>query len=434
MWSDDAGTARPDVRDRTSAAPGATEITQPIRPLRDTVRTGGASPVPPPIEQPVLARLLVDRHGTILAFDRGAEELTGWSAVEIAGQWRDVHDGGPLARALSAPATTPDGAAGEPRPLLRLERKDGGRVDVEVRVVPVDDDGRHLRVDVLRVVRTLPPVSLIESGLGEIDPVTGLVGPVLFRETLEGALAAGGERTTPVSVMLVDVDRREELVERCGEDRWTRALGAIAALVLEVARPEDLVARLGEGTFGVLAPDLDAGSARTLAGRVRRRIEESGKQIDLAGNVTVSIGVASWPWVGRDAEDLLRRAGEALGEAHRLGGNRVWSYVRRPRVPVSIPVRFDTPESPALGTILDLSHSGMFVSAQAPLRPGMRLALAFRLPGEDESIRLLGRVAREAGEDGPAEASDGIGIEFEKISDADRRRLEAFLYERRRAS
>ena len=49
----------------------------------------------------------MDRRGTILGFDQGMEQLTGWPAVEVVGRNKSL--GGPL---------VPDQAAGRPRVLL----------------------------------------------------------------------------------------------------------------------------------------------------------------------------------------------------------------------------------------------------------------------------------------------------------------------------
>ena len=111
-----------------------------------------------------------------------------------------------------------------------------------------------------------------------------------------------------------------------------------------------------------------------------------------------------------------------------MGRNRVWCYVRRPRVSVDVPVFFDGPSAHLLGTSRDLSNSGIFVETQDELPVGMRVGLSFSLPGFEPPIRVIGRIIRaESG--APANpAYGGIGIEFERYAGEDRRRLESFLH------
>ena len=114
-----------------------------------------------------------------------------------------------------------------------------------------------------------------------------------------------------------------------------------------------------------------------------------------------------------------------------MGRNRVWCYMRRPRVPVEVPVYFDAAEELLVGYSRDLSPSGIFVQTSAPLEIGMRCALTFALPEPGESVRVIGRVVRTV----PVEALDeqrripGMGIEFERFAEDDHRHsLDLYLH------
>ena len=114
-----------------------------------------------------------------------------------------------------------------------------------------------------------------------------------------------------------------------------------------------------------------------------------------------------------------------------MGRNRVWCYMRRPRVPVEVPVFFDASEELLVGYSRDLSPSGIFVQTSAPLEIGMRCALAFDLPEPGENVRVIGRVVRTV----PVESIDdqhripGMGIEFERFAGDDGRHvLDLYLH------
>jgi diguanylate cyclase (GGDEF)-like protein len=84
-----------------------------------------------------------------------------------------------------------------------------------------------------------------------------------------------------------------------------------------VHRAADLVARYGGEEFVLLLPETDGEHAREIAESLRSRIEERG-------DVTASLGVATQvPSRDGNADELVKRADEALYEAKRLGRNRV---------------------------------------------------------------------------------------------------------------
>ena len=133
----------------------------------------------------------------------------------------------------------------------------------------------------------------------------------------------------PLSFMLVDLDEFARMNEEHGRLAADRALVAIAKMLREGMREHDLVARVGEDSFGVLLPHTPEDGACVLAQRLRRRLESTPVTFG-RGKLAMraSFGVSGVPSVGVvRAEDLRRRASEALARAKREGGNRVVRYV-----------------------------------------------------------------------------------------------------------
>jgi len=73
----------------------------------------------------------------------------------------------------------------------------------------------------------------------------------------------------------------------------------------------------------------------------------------------------------------------------------------------------------------DINEGGLFIETDNPRPAGTLVSMVFNLPGSDEPIRTEGRVVRiNAGEDG---LMQGMGIEFDDLSDDDRRRIDQLV-------
>ncbi len=90
----------------------------------------------------------------------------------------------------------------------------------------------------------------------------------------------------------------------------------------------DFVARYGGEEFGAILPDASLTDGQVVAERLRSAL--AGKRLrnrrtgDDFGRVTLSLGVADYS-PGDTAEDIVRRADQALYRAKREGRNRVAS-------------------------------------------------------------------------------------------------------------
>jgi diguanylate cyclase (GGDEF)-like protein len=226
--------------------------------------------------------------------------------------------------------------------------------------------------------------------------------------------------------------------DRRGHGAGDEVLRRIAGFLRVAIEDEGRIARLGEDDFAVILKGAGRGDARQVAAGVRSAVERYRFFADdgprLQPQVTVSIGAASFPADADSEPELIARASEALDEARAMGRNRVWCYLRRPRVPLEVPVYFDGADPLLVGYMRDLSPSGIFVETASAIDIGMRCALAFPLPGCEGRVHVIGRVVRTvlAPDDdlSAEERTPGIGIEFERFGGPDdRRAIDAFLHQ-----
>jgi diguanylate cyclase (GGDEF)-like protein len=163
--------------------------------------------------------------------------------------------------------------------------------------------------------------------LAEVDALTGVANRRSFDKELTRCMAVTRRSGSPLSLLMVDVDRFKAVNDRYGHqtgDAYLRAIGALLAGSLRAG--VDLATRYGGEEFALLMQSTDADGARLLAERLRVGVEALQLRNDgtAPGHVTVSIGVATTARPGPDAEaDLVARADHALYRAKQQGRNRV---------------------------------------------------------------------------------------------------------------
>ena len=212
-------------------------------------------------------------------------------------------------------------------------------------------------------------------------------------------------------------------------------LQQIAGILRVSNDDESRIFRIGADDFAVLLPDAGRGEARQVAAALRSIVERYRLFPEgpggVATRITLSLGAASVPTDADSAADLLERSTDALNEARSMGRNRVWCYLRRPRVPLEVPVFFEGAEALLAGYTRDVSPSGIFVQTAAPIDVGMRCALTFNLPGRDDRIHVICRVVRTVAAEEGVENSvfriPGMGVEFERFGGNAAQRLDSHL-------
>jgi len=373
---------------------------------------------------------LVDRSGNVLGFDERMERLTGWPAVEIVGRHKDRNRAG-AGSLYDGSIPVPDEARNVE---LKLRCKDGSVLDVEVAIERLPGRGGRIAARVLRIL-TLSGDSTYAGSFDARDGLTGLQDRESFSRHLNAAFDAASRQGRPLALILANVDRLRRINDVMGREAGDEVLARLAGILRASSDRDGGIARVGDDDFAILLPDAGRGEARQTAARLRHTVERfrffGPSASDQAPPVTLSLGAASYPADAESGADLMRRAQEALDEARMLGRNRVWCYTRRPRVPVEVPVYFDSSEPSLAGFTHDLSPSGVFVHTAVPVDTGMRCALAFPLPHQRGKVHVVGRVVRtvpEAAAPRPDGQVPGMGIEFERYGREDRRAIESFLH------
>lgn len=153
-------------------------------------------------------------------------------------------------------------------------------------------------------------------------PIEGLRHRTEFCIVLGRRVAEWRRSGRPVSVVLVQVDRFEQIASRLGPQAAQVALRATAQFLQAAVRPVDVVAQYDNNTFALLLPEIDASGAAPVAERLRQAIAHCKVPLGRESEtITVSVG-GTETMPGDDLQQLLNRAEEALDLARSTGGNR----------------------------------------------------------------------------------------------------------------
>ena len=160
------------------------------------------------------------------------------------------------------------------------------------------------------------------------DDLTGIPNRRAFDRQVVDEIERAQRVKTPLSMMVFDIDNFKMYNDLYGHQEGDRALQAVARAIDSVCvRSTDFVARYGGEEFVALLPSTTDDRAELLAAKIRTNLKRmKGKPIENQ-EITVSAGIAVLNGETRvNAEELFRRADEALYESKRAGKDCVTVY------------------------------------------------------------------------------------------------------------
>jgi hydrogenase-4 transcriptional activator len=165
-----------------------------------------------------------------------------------------------------------------------------------------------------------------------VDRVTGLPKRSEFDAALAEALARAKEEALPVALLLLGPEEFGLVNERLDRHSGDRVLLEIATLLRARLRSGDHVARYGGATFTVILFSATAEDGRLAAEQVVRRLAEHryhGGTLRLEFSAGVA---AADPTEPLDAQEVIRRADQALSAARRGQAHNVCVWERGPAI------------------------------------------------------------------------------------------------------
>ena len=165
--------------------------------------------------------------------------------------------------------------------------------------------------------------------LSHSDSLTNLIDHGRFQYLLSSEIKRFSRLKKPLSLIMVDIDNFKNFNDTLGHPAGDKVLVNIAKIMKKTCRSTDIVARYGGEEFVIVLLDTNKESAWGLAERLRQAIERfefPGQEVQPNKNLTISLGLASFPEDAKNKEELISKADSALYQAKKAGKNRTHIY------------------------------------------------------------------------------------------------------------
>jgi diguanylate cyclase (GGDEF) domain len=155
------------------------------------------------------------------------------------------------------------------------------------------------------------------------DSLTGLFVRRHFMKRFQEEVRRSERKTSELSLLMVDIDKFKWYNDKYGHATGDIVLKNIASTINGVLRVGDMAARYGGEEIAILLANTDRKQAMLIAESIRKKIGDEPIVVRREKhNVTVSIGVSTYPKDGIHEEELVKAADERLYKAKAGGRNK----------------------------------------------------------------------------------------------------------------
>ena len=182
-------------------------------------------------------------------------------------------------------------------------------------------------VEMLKAVADQAAVAINKAQLWDMavtDSLTGLYVRRYFMVKLQEELLRAERYNNILSIVMADLDHFKNINDTYGHDAGDRVLKAIGKFLQQNIRDVDVIARYGGEEFVIMIPEATKDAAFSLSERVRTQFAEL--KIENFPQITISLGIATYPFDGSDLNDLIKKADAAMYAAKKAGRNNVVKY------------------------------------------------------------------------------------------------------------
>ena len=167
------------------------------------------------------------------------------------------------------------------------------------------------------------------KNLVNIDGLTGLYNHRFFYDYLSKQIELCKKQNAPLSLLFIDIDNFKYYNDIYGHQKGDDVLRILSTLLQDVLPKDAFIARYGGEEFAVILPNTGEEMAVMRAEKMRGAVQEypfDGQESLPGENLTISVGVSTYPTKAKSDEELIKGADDACYRAKFLCKNRVESY------------------------------------------------------------------------------------------------------------
>ena len=161
--------------------------------------------------------------------------------------------------------------------------------------------------------------------LATTDGLTELYNHRYFQEQIRMQIEQSKRYNNEFSLIIIDIDFFKKFNDKFGHQSGDAVLRQVAQTLKHNVRATDIVCRYGGEEMSIILPSTNKDEAYSTAQKICNRI--ASKKFKLANNketnVTISLGVSTYPYDGDNAPILIEAADKRLYEAKNNGRNQV---------------------------------------------------------------------------------------------------------------
>jgi len=277
----------------------------------------------------------VDTQRRIQEWNAGAVALTGFSRDEVCHRGCAdnilVHvdecgkqlcrDGCPLQQTLI------DGETRQTKVFLR--HKQGYRVPVHIRTVPVRDSNNNI-IGAIETFREVVDADQWKARISELehaaylDPLTAIPNRRFLETQLERLVREFHNTGETFAILLIDLDGLKPVNDTFGHDVGDRVLCNVSKTLMNCLRGRDILGRWGGDEFVMLLANTAQQQCGALAERARVLVAQTATPLG-ADYVKLTISIGGTVSAPQDTPDrILKRADQQLYISKQRGRN-CWS-------------------------------------------------------------------------------------------------------------
>ncbi len=273
----------------------------------------------------------VNREGTVIIFNRAAENLLGYKAAEVIGKMgiADVYGSADVAREIKKKIYSPEyGGTGRLEGLeLDAVNRMGRPIPLRLSAILMEKEGQESGS--VGFFHDMTLQKQMEDRLRELsvtDSLSGLFNQRHFYAVLSSEIERSRRYGRELSLICFDLDHFKQCNDRLGHLEGDNIICTVGEILRESLRKADSAFRYGGDEFMVLMPETGMENALFTADRIRKNFNSRWHFSHLCKNsdllaVTLSMGIATLA-PDEPSDNFVKRADLAMYEAKRSGGNR----------------------------------------------------------------------------------------------------------------